>query len=96
MPNYARGRDDIWNGIALCRLHHWAFDVGWFTLNEDFHVQISEAINRLPTDHGMVGNYDFLRTPVQQPTALFLPVREHLRPDTAAIRWHSQNIFNRG
>ncbi len=32
VPHSSLGRDDIWNGLALCHLHHWAFDVGWLTL----------------------------------------------------------------
>ncbi len=31
VPHRANGKDDILNGLALCRLHHWAFDAGWFT-----------------------------------------------------------------
>ena len=41
VPHSSKGRDDIWNGVALCRLHHWAFDVGWFTLRNDFTIQVS-------------------------------------------------------
>lgn len=27
-PRSENGRDDVRNGLALCRLHHWAFDTG--------------------------------------------------------------------
>ena len=33
VPHRMNGKDDIWNAMALCHLHHWAFDVGWFTLS---------------------------------------------------------------
>ena len=28
--------DDITNGMALCRNHHWAFDQGLWSINPDF------------------------------------------------------------
>jgi hypothetical protein len=30
VPHSSSGRDDIFNGMAMCHLHHWAFDAGWF------------------------------------------------------------------
>ena len=94
VPNYAKGRDDIWNGIAFCRLHHWAFDVGWFTILEDYQVQVSERINRLPSDYGIIGNYEFIRCLARKPTKLSLPNREGVYPDHLAVRWHRNNVFN--
>ncbi|MHB1769057.1 MAG: HNH endonuclease [Phycisphaerae bacterium] len=94
VPNYAKGRDDIWNGIAFCRLHHWAFDVGWFTILEDYQVQVSERINSLPPEYGIIGNYEFIRTLARNPTKLSLPNREGVHPDHEAVRWHRQHVFN--
>ncbi|WP_245634199.1 HNH endonuclease [Halalkalicoccus paucihalophilus] len=34
------GRDDVRNGIALCRLHHWAFDTGWIEITTDYTVSV--------------------------------------------------------
>lgn len=31
------------NGIALCRLHHWAFDNGWFAVDDEYSVLVSEV-----------------------------------------------------
>ena len=44
VPHRANGKDDILNGLALCRLHHWAFDVGWFTLEENYKFLASEKL----------------------------------------------------
>jgi len=38
VPYSALGKDDIWNGITLCRTHHWAFDAGWLSLLDDFSI----------------------------------------------------------
>lgn len=95
VPSHARGRDDIWNGLALCRLHHWAFDVGWFTLNSDCQVQVSDEIHRLPPDCGVIGGYEFIKTFAMSPTRLYLPDRAEIHPDQAAILWHRKYVFNR-
>jgi putative restriction endonuclease len=95
VPSYARGRDDIWNGVALCRLHHWAFDIGWLTFSVDYQIQVSHAVDRLPPDDGIMGGYEFIRAPADKPMALCLPNRREMHPDPAAIRWHNQHVFNR-
>lgn len=46
LPKADGGPDDIRNGISLCKLHHWAFDNGWFTLNDDFRIVVTEAPHR--------------------------------------------------
>lgn len=45
-PRAEKGPDDIRNGIALCRLHHWAFDNGWFTITDDYRIAVTEASSR--------------------------------------------------
>lgn len=41
-PKSEDGVDDVRNGIALCKLHHWAFDRGWAAITDDFHIVIKE------------------------------------------------------
>jgi putative restriction endonuclease len=36
------GRDHIQNGIALCKLHHWAFDCGWISLSDDYEIIVKD------------------------------------------------------
>jgi len=93
VPHSSLGRDDIWNGLALCHLHHWAFDVGWFTLQDDYTVDVSSKVNSLPPDFGRVGDYEFIRAISSKRTRIFLPSRSVLYPHHNAIRWHRKNIF---
>lgn len=44
-PKHKDGSDTVENGIALCRLHHWAFDVGWITITEDYLIRIADRPN---------------------------------------------------
>nr|WP_276236274.1 HNH endonuclease [Halosegnis sp. DT85] len=44
-PKRLNGRDDVRNGLALCKLHHWAFDTGWLSLTDDHEVLVRDAPN---------------------------------------------------
>ncbi|ELY96995.1 restriction endonuclease-like protein [Natrialba chahannaoensis JCM 10990] len=41
-PKADGGIDRVHNGLALCRLHHWAFDTGWFTVTDDFEIILND------------------------------------------------------
>src|SRR6266496_1018390 len=94
VPHYFFGRDDVCNGIALCHLHHWAFDVGWFTVLDDYRVQVSPQINRLPSDCGRLEGFEFFRALRRGRVKLYLPKRGEIYPHHNAIRWHRENLFH--
>ncbi len=93
VPHKLRGKDDIWNGLALCHLHHWAFDVGWFTLLDDYSVQISSKIHLLPSDFGKFGQIDFIRSFVKSNSIILLPGQKNNYPHRNSINWHRKNVF---
>jgi HNH endonuclease len=92
VPHRAKGKDDIWNGLALCHLHHWAFDVGWFTLLDNYELQLSLKADLLPSDFGKVGNYELLKSTSKE-AKITLPRREEIYPHKNAMNWHRENIF---
>jgi hypothetical protein len=89
VPHSFNGKDDILNGLALCRLHHWAFDVGWFTLQNNLSVKISSQINLLSPDFNRIYANVFL----QEDKTIILPNNPNIYPHENAIRWHRENIF---
>lgn len=93
VPHSSKGKDDIWNGVALCHLHHWGFDSGWFSITNDFTIQVSEKINSLPEDYGKSNDYDFFRALSNKASKMLLPKREEIYPHQNAISWHRENIF---
>lgn len=93
VPHSKKGKDDIWNGIALCRLHHWAFDVGWFSLTDDFKILLSTKYDQLPRNYGKIGNIDFLKSAISDNQPLLLPKIKSLNPHKTSIQWHRENIF---
>lgn len=94
VPHASLGRDDILNGLALCHLHHWAFDVGWFTLRDDFTIKVSSKTQLLPSDFGRIGDYEFVRALSSKSARIVLPIKSEIHPHQNAIRWHRQNIFS--
>jgi len=45
-PKEKNGSDDLRNGIVLCRLHHWAFDEGLFSIRNDYSIIIENRIRK--------------------------------------------------
>jgi predicted restriction endonuclease len=95
VPHSKNGRDDLLNGLALCRLHHWAFDVGWFTLEDNFKILASRKIKDLATSFGKLGNYDFMRELSKENLRISLPNEPDVHPHPNAIKWHRENTFCR-
>lgn len=95
VPHSSKGKDDILNGISLCHLHHWAFDVGWFSLFDDYTITVSSATNNLQDDYGKLGNYNFIKSLVQPNLKISLPSSETIFPHANSIKWHRDNIFNK-
>lgn len=77
--------DRIDNGISLCKNHHWAFDRGWFSIEDDYTLLISDEL-REESPHTTPMS-EFQSQPIR------LPVQEQYRPRIEAIRWHRENIF---
>ncbi len=92
VPHKEMGKDDIWNGLALCHLHHWYFDVGWFTLLDDYRIHLSSQSKSLPNDYGKIAEYEFLKLTANQ-IKILLPTNTEAYPHQNAIGWHRQNIF---
>jgi putative restriction endonuclease len=32
------------NGMALCKNHHWAFDLGWFSVDENYKIIVAKDL----------------------------------------------------
>ncbi len=94
VPHKLKGKDDLWNGIALCHLHHWLFDVGWITIHEDYSVQVSSKINNFPNDFGKIGNYNFLKCLPAKTSKIFLPESKDIYPHKNSLSWHRDHIFH--
>ena len=93
VPYCYNGKDDLWNGLALCSLHHWAFDSGWFSLLDDYKIIVSSSLNSIPDDMGFIENFNFLKEMSKKNDNIILPENEEIYPHKSAIEWHRNNIF---
>jgi hypothetical protein len=95
VPHRSLGRDDICNGIALCHFHHWAFDVGWFALLDDYKIQVCALVSSLPFDCGRMQSYELFQALKQRGARIALPSRTEIHPHPIAMQWHRENVFYR-
>ena len=94
VPHGSFGRDDLFNGIALCRFHHWAFDVGWFTLLDNYAVRVSSKLSDLPSDLGWIGDHELIRALAKKRSGIRLPSERQVYPHINSIRWHREFVFH--
>lgn len=82
VPKRNSGSDDVRNGLALCRKHHWAFDQGLFGLNDDYTVLVSPRISGI-SENASLGR--FLGQSIHVPSSG--------SPHPSALTWHRNNIL---
>ena len=93
VPHGSFGRDDLFNGIALCRFHHWAFDVGWFAVLDNYKICVSSKLSQLPGDFGRIGDYELIHSLRRRSGEIHLPSKRQLYPHVSSLRWHRQFVF---
>ena len=79
--------DDIRNGISLCKSHHWAFDTGLISLNEEYHVIISSSIREQGPTRWMLTE---LRDKL-----IRRPEDEQHYPAQDALAWHRERVLRK-
>lgn len=81
----AGGPDEEVNGLALCSLHHKAFDLGAFTIYTDRLIVVSEQA------HGQRGFDEWLMRFHGRP--IRVPVRDSYLPAEGHLAWHKRQVF---
>lgn len=87
VPRHRFGCDDARNGLALCRTHHWAFDMGLFSVDFDYRIIVPDEV---------------LKTDENKPLAdlrgvrLLEPKNSALAPSMEALEWHRDNTLFEG
>ena len=80
------GPDEVPNGLALCTLHHKAFDLGGISLLDDLRLVVSDDL------HGQNRAFDlwFLD---HRDKPIRAPRRDELRPDPVFLHWHREQVY---
>jgi hypothetical protein len=79
------GTDDPRNGLALCRTHHWAFDVGIFSLSDNYEMLLSPSLVKAETR-----NFDLLNLKGKR---ISLPKHKQIWPHPKSLLWHRNEIL---
>lgn len=72
------GPNILQNGIALCKLHHWAFDNGWISIDDDYTVIVRDASS--------IKGYEELAS--LRNNSLYLPENQDDWPETRFLQAH--------
>ncbi len=80
------GPDEVSNGLALCTLHHKAFDLGGISLLDDLRLVVSDDL------HGQnrAFNLWFLD---HRDKPIRTPRHDAQRPDPLFLRWHREQVY---
>lgn len=79
------GPDTLDNGVALCALHHRAFDRGALGLSEDHRILVSQSVHGGPSVDEWLVRYH--AQPLGGPQPGLAP------PALAHVRWHAREVF---
>jgi putative restriction endonuclease len=83
---FSEFRDDRFdNGLALCKNHHWAFDRGWFSINEDYRIIIPRGrfTEESPQETKPMKEFNGKQ--------IVLPTKEAHFPRLESLHWHRQH-----
>jgi hypothetical protein len=87
IPKSKKGTDDLRNGIALCRFHHWAFDRGIFSIEDNYTIVVSPQVANFSENPESVKALSGIR--------VALPETPEARASTASLEWHRNNVLIR-
>lgn len=79
------GPCDINNGLALCSLHHSAFDMGAISVDGNMTIRVSGGVNRSPVVDQLFWQRDGQK--------LFLPRDKAFWPAHRFVEWHQSQVF---
>jgi putative restriction endonuclease len=83
VPRGLKGADDVRNGLALCRTHHWAFDRGIFGVDPAGKIFVASKAAARTENAGLVAFAGKL---------LLAPKPASSMPSPQAFEWHMKEI----
>jgi putative restriction endonuclease len=77
--------DNVRNGIALCKTHHWLFDSGLLSVDEQYRVIVTDSIE-IEVPEKVVSRF--------HKESIILPRDTARYPSVVALDWHRKNVFS--
>lgn len=72
-------------GLALCKIHHWAFDSGLLSLDDRYKLLVSGAFDETGPAALLLSNL--------KENPILLPPQKPFHPALHAVRWHRAHRF---
>lgn len=73
------------NGLSLCKNHHWAFDQGIFSIDDNYKIIVTNDFSEESPNMKPIRDF--------QGEMILLPNSEKNYPNLESIQWHRHNIF---
>ncbi|MEB3281616.1 MAG: HNH endonuclease [Lyngbya sp.] len=77
--------NSIGNGISFCKNHHWAFDWGWFAIDDSYKIIVANDLEEISPNNKPIQEFNG--------ESIILPISEEHFPKLDALNWHRENIF---
>ncbi|MCL1475428.1 HNH endonuclease [Argonema antarcticum] len=73
------------NGLSFCKNHHWAFDQGWFGIDDEYRIIVADDLQEESPNAKPMEAF--------QNEHILLPSSEKYFPSLEALQWHKRNVF---
>ncbi len=77
--------NQINNGISLCKNHHWAFDQGWFAIDDNYRIIVANDLEEESPNAKPMKDF--------HSQTILLPTAEQYLPRLESLQWHRLNVF---
>jgi len=84
LPFARFGNDDVRNGMALCKTHHWLFDKGLISVDSHYRALVSKAIEKEEPER-LVSRF--------AGRGILLPESAERFPSQVALEWHRGEVY---
>ena len=73
------------NGLLLCKNHHWAFDLGWFSIDDNYRILVAQGLDDDSPYTRAMKEFDR--------ELIVLPSDKRYFPRLESLRWHREHKF---
>ena len=73
------------NGLSLCKNHHWAFDLGWFSIDDNYRILVAQGLDDDSPYTRAMKEFDR--------DLIVLPSNERHFPRLESLQWHREHKF---
>ena len=77
--------DQVDNGISLCKNHHWAFDQGWFAIDDNYRIIVANDLKEESPNARCMKDF--------HSETILLPTSDKDIPRLESLQWHRLNVF---